>query len=338
MSSSDKPVDYVRAGALQAVWQRCVGESSRVQAPNPHAEPDHLPPRAKPHNLHSSEDNVTDHKPTDHNMKITKPAARVSEARRSRLSASYIQSLNDRIALLEATATNQLRREAPQFKPRSSQTYPDPEELLAKLKAFQPSSQRNHHTSVPPPSRPTTPTPPKILLQNGLKEVVDAAIERSNELGNPVVALALKTLYGESLHNTDRAQLLNAVLLDETTAEEGLLFRQCISKAKSELKLAKGLAKMPERAKARELAKQAAEAAMDASEMPVFVREVEEGGGMELGAGGFTLSETKVLKVGNGSDGSEWTIVEEKEGNEPWMSVEMSAKEAKGAIGLDGGK
>ncbi len=191
---------------------------------------------------------------------------------------------------------------------------------------------------MPPASRPITPTPPKILLQNGLKEVVDAAIERSNELGNPVVALALNTLYGESLHNTDRAQLLNAVLLDETTAEEGLLFRQCISKAKSELKLAKGLAKMPERAKAPELAKQAAEAAMDASEMPVFVREVEEGGGMELGAGGFTLSETKVLKVGNGSDGSEWTIVEEKEGNEPWMSVEMSAKEAKGAIGLDGGK
>lgn len=115
------------------------------------------------------------------------------------------------------------------------------------------------------------------------------------------------------------------------------MFRQCISKAKSELKLAKGLAKMPERAKARELVKQAAEAAMDASEMPIFVREVEEGG-MELGAGEFTLSETKVLKIGNGSDGNEWTIVEEKEGNEPWMSVEMSAKEAKGAIGLDGGK
>lgn len=81
-------------------------------------------------------------------------------------------------------------------------------------------------------------------------------------------------------------------------------------------------------------------AAMDAGEMPIFVGEGEEEGGRELGPGEVMLGGTgEVLKVGNGSrGGDDGTAVQEKAGSELCVSVEMSVKEAEGAIGLDGGK
>lgn len=337
MSSSATPVDYVRAGAMAAIWQRRVGKPSRVQAPDPRPEPDHLPARAKVHNPHGPEDNVTDHKLTDPNMKITKPAARASKYRKSRPSAEYIQSLNDRVTLLEAKPTSPLGPETPESKSRSSHTYPDPEEFLAKLKAFQPGSQHNTYKYIHPharnnldaaPSTPTLPaapqvtsTPRKTLHQTRLKEVVDAAIERSNELGNPVLALALKNLYEESVHNSSRARLLETVLAGNQTAEETTAFGGFVSKAKRELKRVRAL----ERVEAQELAQKAVE---DASEIPMFVREVQNGG-MDLGAGESASSKTKALGNSNGNGGEDWTLVEEKEAVEPWMSVGKFAKVAK---------
>lgn len=370
MSTSDKPIDYVRVGALASIWQRRIGGPPHGQAPIPHEEPHHLPPRAKVHGLHGSEDSATDHKLTDPNAKITKPGTRASEARRSRPSAKNIQSLNDRVDLLEATrsskiknlaarvsaarrsapsaeyirslsdrvdlleatATSQFRPDAPEFKSRS-QAYPNPEDLLAKLKAFQPGSQANHylHTSSGNPTLPpSTSTQSKTLQQTRLKEVVDAALKRANALGNPIVALATKKFHEESLHNTDRARLLDAVLSGNTTAEEDSVFREFTSKAESELKLAKVVVKVLERVKAQEAAK-------DAGEVPTFVREVENDG-MDSGAGESTVSETKVAGSGHGKDDGEWTLVEEKEASEPWVSVEKSGKEKKGATGLDRGR
>ncbi len=70
-----------------------------------------------------------------------------------------------------------------------------------------------------------------------LKEVVDSAVERSRHLGNPIVGLAIKKLWEESLHNRTLAELLDAVLSGKTTSRQTTDFQTYIKIARKQIKL-----------------------------------------------------------------------------------------------------
>lgn len=69
-----------------------------------------------------------------------------------------------------------------------------------------------------------------------LKEVVDSAAERSRQLGNPILGLAMKKLWEESLHNRTLAELLDAVLSGKTTPRQKTDFQTYIKIAKKQIK------------------------------------------------------------------------------------------------------
>ena len=82
--------------------------------------------------------------------------------------------------------------------------------------------------------------------QNKLREVVDSAVERSRQLGNPIVGLAIKKLWEESLHNRTLAELLDAVLSGKTTPRQKTDFQTYIKIARKQIKLEKrGIAHSP---------------------------------------------------------------------------------------------
>ena len=70
-----------------------------------------------------------------------------------------------------------------------------------------------------------------------LKEVVDSAVERSRQLGNPILGLAIKKLWEESLHNRTLAELLDAVLSGKTTPRQKTDFQTYIKIARKQIKL-----------------------------------------------------------------------------------------------------
>ena len=79
-----------------------------------------------------------------------------------------------------------------------------------------------------------------------LREVVDSAVERSRQLGNPIVGLAIKKLWEESLHNRTLAELLDAVLSGKTTPRQKTDFQTYIKIARKQIKLEKrGIAHSP---------------------------------------------------------------------------------------------
>lgn len=70
-----------------------------------------------------------------------------------------------------------------------------------------------------------------------LKEVVDSAVERSRHLGNPILGLAIKKLWEESLHNRTLAELLDSVLSGKTTSRQTTDFQTYIKIARKQIKL-----------------------------------------------------------------------------------------------------
>ncbi len=76
---------------------------------------------------------------------------------------------------------------------------------------------------------------PQIRLQ----DVVDSAVERSRQLGNPILGLAIRKLWEESLHNRTLAELLDAVLQGKTTPRQTTDFQSYIKIARKQIKLEK---------------------------------------------------------------------------------------------------
>ncbi len=65
-----------------------------------------------------------------------------------------------------------------------------------------------------------------------LREIVDSAVERSNELGDPVLGDAVKELYEESLRNPAVADLLDAVLTQKPSPQQTAEFQSRIRAAR----------------------------------------------------------------------------------------------------------
>lgn len=75
-----------------------------------------------------------------------------------------------------------------------------------------------------------------------LKQVVDAAVQRSIDLGNPVIGLAIKKLYEESLHDRTLAELLDGVL-SQPTSQQTVDFQAFIKVARKQIKAETGSAR-----------------------------------------------------------------------------------------------
>lgn len=72
-----------------------------------------------------------------------------------------------------------------------------------------------------------------------LKEVVDAAVRNSHETGNPNLGLIIRRLHEESSHNSNLADLLDAVLSQNPTTQQSLEFQDAISAARKQIKAEK---------------------------------------------------------------------------------------------------
>ena len=81
-----------------------------------------------------------------------------------------------------------------------------------------------------------TPSSRTSAGQARLRQVVDSAVERANELGNPVLGLAVKKLFDESLHNRTLADLLDAVLSQKPTPRQAADFQGYIKVARKQIK------------------------------------------------------------------------------------------------------
>ena len=90
------------------------------------------------------------------------------------------------------------------------------------------------HT-VPQNNNPTR-TPSSIAR---LRQVVDSAVERSHEIGNPALGLAVKRLFEESLNNRTLAELLDAVLSQKPTKRQAEDFQGYIKIARKQIKTEK---------------------------------------------------------------------------------------------------
>ena len=90
------------------------------------------------------------------------------------------------------------------------------------------------HT-VPQNTNPTR-TPSSIAR---LRQVVNSAVERSHELGNPALGLAVKRLFEESLNNRTLAELLDAVLSQKPTKRQAEDFQGYIKIARKQIKTEK---------------------------------------------------------------------------------------------------
>ena len=81
-----------------------------------------------------------------------------------------------------------------------------------------------------------TPLPRTAREQMKLRQIVDTAIKRSNDLGDDVLGIAVKQLYEESLHNRALADLLDAVLTQKPTPQQTLEFQSYIKGARKKIK------------------------------------------------------------------------------------------------------
>jgi hypothetical protein len=80
------------------------------------------------------------------------------------------------------------------------------------------------------------PLPRTAREQMKLRQIVDTAIKRSNDLGDDVLGIAVKQLYEESLHNRALADLLDAVLTQKPTPQQTLEFQSYIKGARKKIK------------------------------------------------------------------------------------------------------
>lgn len=69
-----------------------------------------------------------------------------------------------------------------------------------------------------------------------LKKAVEGAITQSNEIGNPVLGLALQRLFEESFHDQNLSDLLDAVLSQKPTKEQQAGFQGYMRLARKEIK------------------------------------------------------------------------------------------------------
>ncbi len=91
-------------------------------------------------------------------------------------------------------------------------------------------------TPVKQPLLPGTPISRSSVSQAKLRQVVDTAVERANQLGNRVLGLAVRKLYDESLHNRTLAELLDAVLGQRPTERQAADFQGYIRAARKQIK------------------------------------------------------------------------------------------------------
>ena len=101
-----------------------------------------------------------------------------------------------------------------------------------------------------------TPVSRTAREQMKLRQIVDTAIKRANDLGDDVLGIAVKQLYEESLHNRALSDLLDAVLTQRPTPQQTLEFQSYIKSARKKIKAgeetgAKSLSKSPAAKNAR---------------------------------------------------------------------------------------
>ena len=72
--------------------------------------------------------------------------------------------------------------------------------------------------------------------QTRLQQIVESAIDRSRELGDPALGIALKQLYEESLRNSVVADLLEAVLSQKPTSQQTAEFQSYIKAARKQIR------------------------------------------------------------------------------------------------------
>lgn len=92
--------------------------------------------------------------------------------------------------------------------------------------------------SKPQPAR-TFPTSRTPTGRQRLEAVVEAAVHKSKEVGNPGIGLAIKQIFIESLHNKRLSELLDAILAQKTTQEQTKEFQSYVKKARKALKARK---------------------------------------------------------------------------------------------------
>lgn len=81
-----------------------------------------------------------------------------------------------------------------------------------------------------------TPTSRTGVGQTRLQQIVESAIDRSRELGDPALGIALKQLYEESLRNSVVADLLEAVLSQKPTSQQTAEFQSYIKAARKQIR------------------------------------------------------------------------------------------------------
>lgn len=81
-----------------------------------------------------------------------------------------------------------------------------------------------------------TPSSKTIAGQQSLKLVVDRAVQRSRELGNEPLGLAVRRLFEDSLSNRTLADLLDAVLSQKPTPRQAADFQAYIKIARKQIK------------------------------------------------------------------------------------------------------
>ena len=93
--------------------------------------------------------------------------------------------------------------------------------------------------------------------KTALKGAVDIAVARSVDMGTPILGIAVKRLYEESLENREMADLLDAVLAQKTTPPQAAEFQGFIKAAKKQAKNGEVLAKQTKSSASKSPAKSA---------------------------------------------------------------------------------
>lgn len=86
------------------------------------------------------------------------------------------------------------------------------------------------------PATNGTSSPHLAIGSQKLKDVVEKAAKRSNEIGNPVLGLAITKLYEDSLKDDKVAELLAATLRQKQTEQQLIEFQDYIKRAKKQIK------------------------------------------------------------------------------------------------------
>ena len=106
-----------------------------------------------------------------------------------------------------------------------------------------PLKQAHHKVHASRSSLNGTPSSRTAAGQERLRQVVDSAVERSYELGTPILGLAVRKLFEESLQNRTLADLLDAVLSQRPTPRQASDFQSYIKVARKQIKAENGLSR-----------------------------------------------------------------------------------------------